>query len=100
MKKLLVLSAFLVFAYVGAHAQNKPVSVSNASQKVEAVAEEIGDGEKPGKMEAKKECSDKNKKECHDKKDGKSKKSCCSDKSKKECSDKKKVEVSEIKETK
>jgi hypothetical protein len=28
MKKLVVLSAFLVFAYVGAHAQNKPVSVS------------------------------------------------------------------------
>ena len=91
MKKLVVLSAFLVFAFVGAHAQNKPASVTNSSQKVEALAGEAGESEKPVKMEAKKECSDKNKKECHDKKGGKSKKSCCSsDKSKKECGDKKK----------
>ena len=51
-------------------------------------------------MEAKKECSDKNKKVCHDKKGGKSKKSCCSTKSKKECGDKMKVEETEQKETK
>lgn len=100
MKKLVVLSAFLMFAYVGAQAQNKPVSLSNASQKVEAVSEEASDSEKPVKMKAKKECSDKNKKVCHDKKGGKSKKSCCSTKSKKECGDKMKVEETEQKETK
>jgi hypothetical protein len=100
MKKLVVLSAFLVFAYVGAHAQNKPVSLSNASQKVQVVSEEASENEKPLKKETKKECSDKNKKECHDKKGGKSKKSCCSTKSKKECGDKMKVEETEQKETK
>lgn len=100
MKKLVVLSAFLVFAYVGAHAQNKPASVTNASQKMETVSNEVNENEKPVKMEAKKECSDKNKKECHDKKGAKSKKSCCSDKSKKECGDKKKAEVTENSETK
>lgn len=97
MKKLVVLSAFLVFAYVGAHAQNKPASVTNSSQKVETVATEVNENEKPVKMEAKKECHDKDKKECHDKKGAKGKKSCCADKSKKECGDKKKVEDNETK---
>ena len=100
MKKLVVLSAILMFAYVVAHAQNKPVSLSNASQKVDAVSEEVSENEKPVKMEAKKECSDKNKKQCHDKKGGKSKKSCCSTKSKKEYGDKLKVEEAEQKDTK
>ncbi len=102
MKKLVVLSAFLVFAFVGANAQSKPANVTTSNQSVEGVAPVSNDGEKPAKMEEKKECHDKNKKECHDKKYGKSKKACCSDKSKKECSDKKKMEdaPSEMKETK
>ncbi len=81
MKKLVILSAFVVFAFVGAKAQNA-VTVSPASSKADMELAEGKDGEKPAKSEAKKECS----KKCD------KKKSCCS-KDKKECSNKKKAET-------
>jgi hypothetical protein len=48
----------------------------NASQKIEGSVAEVSGDEKPTKMEAKKESQDKDKKECHDKKGAKGKKSC------------------------
>jgi hypothetical protein len=83
MKKLLVLGAFIlmgsmVFAQTPSKAKEAPASVTNHMATAAPVAEAASGDVAVAKKEAKKECSDADKKQCGSKTSGK--KSCCSSK--------------------
>ena len=72
MKKLLVLSSFIVFGFVAVNAQNaKPIVSGNATSTEQPTTAKVA-----SKEAEKKKCSDEEKKQCG----SKSAKSCCAHK--------------------